>query len=87
MKDFCSPDTEICSPPSTESTNTDKAQSKTSDHIDTVRIDCPKCNGPRAYETNRVSIKEENIPPHAFITRYKCVKCGHSWIVYEKAIS
>ena len=49
-----------------------------------VKKDCPKCDGERALETNRVSVKTYDQPPNAFITRYKCVKCGRSWVSYEK---
>ena len=78
MKDFYSPKSEI---------NYQTTEPNESNHIDTsitVKKDCPKCDGQRALETNRVSVKNKNQSPNAFITRYKCVKCGHSWVAYEK---
>lgn len=86
MKDYYSPETDTKHQSMAESHDVSKEQIK-ADLLDTVRIDCPKCDGKRVYETNRVSIKKKDLSPEAFITRYKCVKCGYSWIVYDNSRS
>jgi transposase-like protein len=69
---------------SNTSSDEQEQRSKNTDLIDYVKRDCPKCDGTRARETNRVAILNQGIKaPVAFITRYKCVKCGYSWVKYE----
>lgn len=84
MKDFYSPETETSPQPMSKPHSVDKGKSSV-DPLNTVRKGCPKCDSQRAYETNRVSINQKTLSPEAIITRYKCVKCGYSWVVYDKS--
>jgi len=83
LKDFYSPETETSSHPMTKPLKVNEEKTSV-DPLSSVRKSCPKCDSQRAYETNRVSFNKKTLSPEAIITRYKCVKCGHSWIVYEK---
>ena len=83
MKDFYSPETERSYQPVTKLPDVKKGKSSI-DPLITVRKSCPKCDSQRAYETNRVSITKKKLSSGVFITRYKCVTCEHSWVVYEK---
>jgi len=83
LKDFYGSETETSHQSINKPQDLDKNKPST-DSLNIVRKICPKCESQRAYETNRVSITKKILFSEESITRYKCVKCGHSWIIYEK---
>lgn len=83
LKDLYSPETETSPTPMAKALKVDKGKPSV-DPLSSVRKSCPKCDSQRAYETNRISVTKKTLSPEAIISRYKCVKCGHSWVEYEK---
>ncbi len=45
--------------------------------LSTVRADCPKCDGQRAYHWTMYVSDEEEAPIEVLV--FKCMQCGHTW--------
>ncbi len=47
-----------------------------------VRRTCPRCGNAEAYRTITVAIGEHaGVNTDRSVQRFKCTKCGHTWIV------